>query len=51
MASTCIQRGSFVGEYSGELITEREAKRRENADKEDCSVYRQFFKWNNKNYW
>jgi len=44
------RKGDFILEYAGQLLSATEGSRRENA-MDDDSVYRYFFRHDNKQYW
>lgn len=48
--SRSLQRGEFIVEYAGELISGDEGDKRE-EEIDDCSVYRYFFNHNYKYHW
>lgn len=53
VATQPIEKGSFVCEYAGDLISIEEAKAREAQYKEDPSIgsYLYFFKYRNQRLW
>ena len=53
VSTTPLKRGDFVCEYSGELITFDEAKRREKDYSDDSSIgcYMYYFEYKNTKYW
>lgn len=50
-AARSFKKGDFLLIYGGELITEEEAKRREEMDEENAPVCRFFFKFKGMYFW
>ena len=51
MSTKKIERGKFVVEYCGELITMSEARKREKLYIDDANCYMFYFKHNAVQYW
>lgn len=53
VAARKFQKGEFVVEYAGELITMEEAKKREAmySQDENTGCYMYYFKYKNNQYW